>query len=89
MNIMTNINITPIIETVIGLIITIVSVIVIPKFKVWISNNLSEKQINIAKIVIHHVFKPQNRYMLILKKQAVVRRNMLWNMQRTNLLKLV
>ena len=49
---MTNINITPIIETVIGLIITIVSVIVIPKFKVWISNNLSEKQINIAKIVI-------------------------------------
>ena len=49
---MTNIDITPIIETVIGLIITIVSVIVIPKFKVWISNNLSEKQINIAKIVI-------------------------------------
>ena len=49
---MTNINMTPIIETVIGLIITIVSVIVIPKFKVWISNNLSEKQIEIAKVVI-------------------------------------
>ena len=49
---MTTINITPIIETVIGLIITIVSVIVIPKFKVWISNNLSEKQIEIAKVVI-------------------------------------
>ena len=49
---MTNIDITPIIETVIGLIITIVSVIVIPKFKVWISNNLSEKQIEIAKVVI-------------------------------------
>ena len=49
---MTNINITPIIETVIGLIITIVSVIVIPKFKVWINNNLSEKQIEIAKLVI-------------------------------------
>ena len=49
---MTNINITPIIEAVIGLIITVVSVIVIPKFKVWINNNLSEKQINIAKIVI-------------------------------------
>ena len=49
---MTNINITPIIETVIGLIITIVSVIVIPKFKVWIGNNLSEKQIEIAKVVI-------------------------------------
>ena len=49
---MTNIDITPIIETVIGLIITIVSVIVVPKFKVWISNNLSEKQIEIAKVVI-------------------------------------
>ena len=49
---MTTIDITPIIEAVIGLIITIVSVIVIPKFKVWISNNLSEKQIEIAKVVI-------------------------------------
>ena len=49
---MTNVDITPIIEAVIGLIITVVSVIVIPKFKVWISNNLSEKQIEIAKIII-------------------------------------
>ena len=49
---MTNIDITPIIETVIGLIITIISVIVIPKFKIWINNNLSEKQIEIAKIII-------------------------------------
>ena len=49
---MTTIDITPIIEALMGLIITIISVIVIPKFKVWISNNLSEKQINIAKIVI-------------------------------------
>ena len=49
---MTNIDITPIIEAVIGLIITVVSVIVIPKFKVWINNNLSEKHIEIAKIII-------------------------------------
>ena len=49
---MTTIDITPIIEAVIGLIITVVSVIVIPKFKVWINNNLSEKHIEIAKIII-------------------------------------
>ena len=49
---MTTIDITPIIEAVIGLIITIISVIVIPKFKVWINNKLSEKQIEIAKVVI-------------------------------------
>ena len=49
---MTNIDITPIIEAVIGLIITVVSVIVIPKFKVWINNNLSVNQIEIAKIII-------------------------------------
>ena len=49
---MTDIDITPIIEAVIGLIITVVSVIVIPKFKVWINNNLSEKHIEIAKIII-------------------------------------
>ena len=49
---MTTIDITPIIEAVIGLIITVISIIVIPKFKIWISNNLSEKQIEIAKIII-------------------------------------
>ena len=49
---MTTIDITPIIEAVIGLIITVVSVIVIPKFKVWINNNLSVNQIEIAKIII-------------------------------------
>ena len=49
---MTNIDITPIIEALMGLIITIISVSVIPKFKVWINNNLSEKQIEIAKVVI-------------------------------------
>ena len=49
---MTTIDITPIIEAVVGLIITVVSVIVIPKFKVWINNNLSEKHIEIAKIII-------------------------------------
>ena len=46
---MTTIDITPIIEAVIGLIITVVSVIVIPKFKVWINNNLSVNQIEMAK----------------------------------------
>ena len=49
---MTTIDITPIIEAVIGLIITVVSVIIIPKFKVWINNNLSVNQIEIAKIII-------------------------------------
>ena len=49
---MTNIDITPIIEAVIGLIITIFSVFVIPKLHIWINNKLSEKQIEIAKVVI-------------------------------------
>lgn len=46
------IDITPIIQAVITLIISVLSVIVIPKFTVWINNKLSEKQIEIAKIVI-------------------------------------
>ena len=53
---MTNTNlvdITPIIEGIIGLIITIVSVIIIPKVQVWIKSNLTVKQIDIIKIIIH------------------------------------
>ena len=45
-------NITPILESLITLIVTIFSVFVIPKLHIWISNNLSEKQIEIAKVVI-------------------------------------
>ena len=45
-------NITPILESLIAFIITIFSVIVIPKLHIWINNKLSEKQIEIAKVVI-------------------------------------
>ena len=46
------IDITPIVQAVITLIISILSVIVIPKLTVWVNNTLSEKQIEIAKVVI-------------------------------------
>lgn len=47
-----NINVTPILETVIGLIVTVLSVIVIPKIKVWLSNKLTSSQINIIQTIV-------------------------------------
>lgn len=49
---MTNIDITPVVEGIIGLVITIVSVIIIPKIQVWVNNNLTVKQIDIIKIIV-------------------------------------
>ena len=49
---MTTIDITPIIELIISLIISIASSIIFPKVQLWINNNLSEKHIEIAKIII-------------------------------------
>lgn len=49
---MTTIDITPIIELIISLIIAIASAIIFPKVQLWINNNLSEKHIEIAKIII-------------------------------------
>ena len=46
------IDITPIVQAVITLIISILSVIVIPKLTVWVSNTLSEKQIEIVKVIV-------------------------------------
>lgn len=46
------IDITPIIECVLSLILTIISVIAIPKFNTWIKNHLTANQIDIAKIII-------------------------------------
>lgn len=48
-----NINVTPVLETVIGLIVTILSVVVIPKVKVWLSNKLTASQIDIMQTVVY------------------------------------
>ena len=52
---MTNINtidITPIIESILGLIITIISIVVVPKVNTWVKNKLTTNQIDIAKFII-------------------------------------
>ena len=49
---MNTIDITTIIELVLGIIIAIPMVIIIPKIKAWAACNLSAKQIEIAKIII-------------------------------------
>ena len=46
------IDITPIVEGVIGLVVAIISAIIIPKIRVWINNNLTVKQIDIIKIIV-------------------------------------
>lgn len=47
------IDITNIVECVIGLIFAIISAVIIPKVQVWIKSNLTVKQIDIIKIIIH------------------------------------
>ena len=46
------IDITPIVEGVIGLVVAIISAIIIPKIRVWVNNNLTVKQIDIIKIIV-------------------------------------
>ena len=46
------IDITPIVEGIIGLVVAIISAIVIPKIRVWVNNNLTVKQIDIIKIIV-------------------------------------
>lgn len=48
----TMIDITPIIETVLGLVMTIIIVIIAPKLNAWVKNKLTTNQIDIAKIII-------------------------------------
>ena len=46
------IDITPIIQAVITLIISILSIIVFPRIKTWLNNNLTSEQIDIVKIIV-------------------------------------
>ncbi len=55
---MTNtIDFTPVLECLISLIISILSIIVIPKLKAWLDTRLSASQIGIAKIIIDSAVK--------------------------------
>lgn len=55
---MTNIiDFTPVLEEIISIIISIFSIIVIPKFKDWLDTKLSTSQINIAKIIVNSAVK--------------------------------
>ena len=49
---MTNINITPILEGVISLVVAILSIVVIPKIKVWLNSKLTSSQIETIKIIV-------------------------------------
>lgn len=51
------INITPICEGIISLIITVLSIVVIPKIKVWLANKLTVSQIDIIKIIVTSAVK--------------------------------
>ena len=46
------IDITPIVDGIIGLVVAIISAIIIPKIRVWVNNNLTVKQIDIIKIIV-------------------------------------
>lgn len=56
---MTNntIDFTPVLEGIISIVISIFSIIVIPKFKSWLDTKLSASQINVAKIIINSAVK--------------------------------
>ena len=77
------INITPICEGIISLIITVLSIVVIPKIKVWLTNKLTVSQIDIVKIIVTSAVKAAEQI-----KQEVTRRNMSLNMYRISLLNL-
>lgn len=49
---MTNVNITPILEGVISLVVAILSIVVIPKIKIWLNNKLTSSQIETIKIIV-------------------------------------
>ena len=46
------IDITQIIEAIIGLVIAIISAIIFPKIQLWVNNSLSKKQIEIVKVIV-------------------------------------
>lgn len=87
----TNINtvdLTPILESVISLVVAIFSIIVIPKFKAWLNTKLTASQIEVVKTIIRALVDAAEQIYTNTNKSGASKKKYVMELAKTKLAEL-
>jgi hypothetical protein len=87
----TNINtvdLTPVLESVISLVIAIFSIIVIPKFKAWLNTKLTASQIEVVKTIIKALVDAAEQIYANTSKSGISKKKYVMELAKTKLAEL-
>lgn len=87
----TNINtvdLTPILEGVISLVVAIFSIIVIPKFKAWLNTKLTASQIEVVKTIIKALVDAAEQIYANTSKSGISKKKYVMELAKTKLAEL-
>ena len=87
----TNINtvdLTPILEGVISLVVAIFSIIVIPKFKAWLNTKLTASQIEVVKTIIKALVDAAEQIYMNTNKSGTSKKKYVMELAKTKLAEL-
>lgn len=87
----TNINtvdLTPILEGIISLVIAIFSIIVIPKFKAWLNTKLTASQIEVVKTIIKALVDAAEQIYTNTSKSGISKKKYVMDLAKTKLAEL-
>lgn len=87
----TNINtvdLTPVLEGVISLVVAIFSIIVIPKFKAWLNTKLTASQIEVVKTIIKALVNAAEQIYANTSKSGISKKKYVMDMAKTKLAEL-
>lgn len=87
----TNINtvdLTPILEGVISLVVAIFSIIVIPKFKTWLNTKLTASQIEVVKTIIKALVDAAEQIYANTSKSGISKKKYVMELAKTKLAEL-
>lgn len=87
----TNINtvdLTPVLEGLISLVVAIFSIIVIPKFKAWLNTKLTASQIEVVKTIIKALVNAAEQIYANTSKSGISKKKYVMDMAKTKLAEL-
>lgn len=87
----TNINavdLTPVLEGIISLVIAVFSIIVIPKFKAWLNTKLTASQIEVIKTIIKALVNAAEQIYANTSKSGISKKKYVMDMAKTKLAEL-
>lgn len=84
----TTIDLTPVLEGIISLVIAIFSIIIIPKFRAWLGTKLTASEIEVVKVIIKTLVNAAEQIYANTSKSGISKKKYVLDMAKTKLAEL-